>query len=80
MPCDDPVDRREFKLRGVVPQNPNKPYDIKEVIHAVVDNEYFFEVQEYFAQNMVVGFARLGGRVVGILGNQPNIRAGALHI
>jgi len=80
MPCDDPIDRREFKLRGVVPQNPNKPYDIKGVIHAVVDNEYFFEVQEYFAQNMVVGFARLGGRVVGILGNQPNILAGCLDI
>jgi Acetyl-CoA carboxylase, carboxyltransferase component (subunits alpha and beta) len=78
--CDDPVDRRDTSLRDVVPANPNKPYDIKEVIIRVVDDGYFFETQEFFAQNIVIGFARLGGRVVGILGNQPNVLAGCLDI
>lgn len=77
---DDPADRRDASLREIVPVNPNKPYDIKEVIGKVVDDGYFFEVQEFFAQNMVVGFARLGGRVVGIVGNQPNVLAGCLDI
>lgn len=78
--CDDPVDRRDMNLRGIVPTNPNKPYDIKEVIRGVVDDGYFFEVQELFAQNIVIGFARLNGRVVGIVGNQPNVLAGCLDI
>ncbi|MER3447870.1 MAG: methylmalonyl-CoA carboxyltransferase [Candidatus Dadabacteria bacterium] len=78
--CDDPVDRRDMGLRDIVPTNPNKPYDIKEVIRAVVDDGYFFEVQELFAQNIVIGFGRLNGRVVGIVGNQPNVLAGCLDI
>ena len=77
---DDPIERREISLRGIVPENPNKPYDIKDVIRLIVDDGYFFEVQEHFAQNMIIGFARLDGRVVGIVGNQPNVLAGCLDI
>ncbi len=77
---DDPVDRKEMKIRDIVPVNPNKPYDIKDVIKLVVDDAYFFEVHEQYAQNIVIGFARVGGRVVGIVGNQPNILAGCLDI
>ncbi|HML95031.1 MAG TPA: acyl-CoA carboxylase subunit beta [Thermodesulfobacteriota bacterium] len=77
---DDPADRKATALRAIVPENPNKPYDVKDVIAAVVDNGYFFEVQELYAQNIVVGFARLAGRVIGIVGNQPNVLAGCLDI
>ncbi len=77
---DDPVDRREMKLREIVPDNPNKPYDIKDVIKLVVDDGYFFEVHEHFAQNIVVGFARMAGRTVGIVANQPSVLAGCLDI
>ncbi len=77
---DDPSDRRATALRAIVPENPNKPYDIKEVITAVVDVGYFFEVQEHYAQNIVIGFARMAGRVIGIVGNQPNFLAGCLDI
>lgn len=77
---DDPSDRRATALRAIVPENPNKPYDLKEVVSAVVDEGYFFEVQEHYAQNIVIGFARMGGRVIGIVGNQPNVLAGCLDI
>jgi propionyl-CoA carboxylase beta chain len=77
---DDPANRRDTRLRGIVPENPNKPYDIKELIRGVVDDGFFFEIQEHFAQNIVIGFARMGGRVVGIVGNQPNVLAGCLDI
>lgn len=77
---DDPTDRRDIGLRSIVPENPNKPYDMKDVVTSVVDEGYFFEVQEHFAQNMIIGFARLAGRVVGIVGNQPNMLAGCLDI
>ena len=80
IPCDDPVDRKEPSLRDIVPDNANKPYDIKDVITKVVDNDYFFEVQERYAQNIVAGFARMNGKVVGIVGNQPNVLAGCLDI
>ncbi len=63
-----------------MPENPNKPYDMKEVIRAVVDDRHFFEVQEHFAKNIVVGFARMAGRSVGIVANQPNVLAGVLDI
>jgi len=76
----DPLDRRDDALKTLVPENPNKPYDIKEVIRAVVDDRHFFEVQEHFARNIVCGFARLGGRSVGIVANQPAILAGVLDI
>jgi propionyl-CoA carboxylase beta chain len=79
-PTDDPSDRRATALRAIVPENPNKPYDVKDVINAVVDEGYFFEVQEHYAQNIVIGFARMAGRVIGIVGNQPNILAGCLDI
>jgi propionyl-CoA carboxylase beta chain len=79
-PTDDPSDRRATALRAIVPENPNKPYDVKDVINAVVDDGYFFEVQEHYAQNIVIGFARMAGRVIGIVGNQPNVLAGCLDI
>jgi propionyl-CoA carboxylase beta chain len=69
-----------MRLKDAVPENPNKPYDIKDVIRGVVDDGYFFEVQEHYAQNIVIGFSRLQGRVVGIVGNQPNVLAGCLDI
>src|SRR5712692_3332038 len=76
----DPLDRADLALDSVVPEDPSLPYDIKDVIHSVADENYFFEVQEHFAQNLVVGFARLGGRPVGIVANQPAILAGVLDI
>ena len=78
--CDDPIDRKTDKLRDIVPTNPNKPYDMKEVISSIVDNDYFFEVAENYAPNIVVGFARLNGKTVGVVGNQPNVLAGVLDI
>jgi propionyl-CoA carboxylase beta chain len=76
----DPWDRREESLNSIVPEDPLKPYDIKDVIHAVVDDRYFFEVHEHFAKNIVVGFARLDGRPVGVVANQPAFLAGTLDI
>ena len=76
----DPVDRADAALDRIVPDESNLPYDIKEIIHRVVDEGYFFEVQEQFAQNIVVGFARLDGRPVGIVANQPAVLAGTLDI
>ena len=78
--CTDPVDRMDEKLDTLVPAESNKPYDIKDVIRTVVDDGYFFEVQELYAQNIVVGFARMNGRPVGIVANQPAILAGTLDI
>jgi propionyl-CoA carboxylase beta chain len=79
-PTSDESSRRDEKLRTIVPDNPNKPYDIKDIITAVVDDRRFFEVQPDFARNIVVGFARLGGRSVGIVANQPAFLAGVLDI
>src|ERR1041384_4166824 len=67
----DPVDRVDERLNSIVPESPNVPYDIRDIIHVVVDDGYLFEVHEHFAKNIVVGFARLGGRPVGIVANQP---------
>jgi propionyl-CoA carboxylase beta chain len=78
--CTDPVDRADEKLDRIVPDQSNQPYDIKDVIHSVVDDAYFFEVQEHYAKNIVVGFARLNGRPVGIVANQPAFLAGTLDI
>jgi propionyl-CoA carboxylase beta chain len=80
MSTDDPPDRKEGALKAIVPVNPNKPYDIKEIIRLVVDNGYFFEIHEYFAPNIVVGFARLNGHPVGIVANQPAHLAGCLDV
>jgi propionyl-CoA carboxylase beta chain len=77
---EDPVDRAELSLNSIVPEDPMVPYDIKDVIHAVVDDRYFFEVHEHFATNLVVGFARLAGSPVGIIANQPAFLAGVLDI
>jgi len=76
----DPVDRFEPKLNDLVPEASNQPYDIRDVINAVVDDGYFFEVHQMFAPNICVGFARLGGRSVGIVANQPAFLAGVLDI
>ena len=76
---DDPL-RMEEALDTIVPDDPSKPYDIKDVIHLVVDNGDFYEIHEQFAPNIVVGFARLGGRTVGIIANQPAVLAGVLDI
>jgi propionyl-CoA carboxylase beta chain len=79
-PTQDPADRRDEILQTVVPDQPNKAYDIKDIITTVLDDRYFFEVQAAYAPNIVVGFGRLGGRPVGIVANQPAHLAGCLDI
>jgi propionyl-CoA carboxylase beta chain len=76
----DPIDRRDEALDSLVPIEPDKPYDIKEIFSRVVDDGHFVEVHEHFAKNLVVGFARLGGQSVGIVANQPAVLAGCLDI
>jgi propionyl-CoA carboxylase beta chain len=78
--CTDPVDRADEALDRIVPNESNLPYDIKDVIHSVADDGYFFEVQEHYAKNIVVGFARMNGHSVGIVANQPAFLAGTLDI
>ncbi len=80
VPTSDPEDRTDDTLNSLVPESPNQPYDIKKVIHAVVDDGNFLEVHEHFAKNIVVGLARLAGRSVGIVANQPAVLAGCLDI
>ncbi|NNE98440.1 MAG: methylmalonyl-CoA carboxyltransferase, partial [Pyrinomonadaceae bacterium] len=77
---EDSPQRTDEKLNSIVPENSNQPYDIRDIITSVVDEGYFFETQEHFAQNIVVGFARLGGHSVGIVANQPAFLAGVLDI
>ncbi len=79
-PCDDPIDRLDDILNVIIPDNPNKPYDVKDVIHSVVDYGEFLEVHRNYAQNIVVGFARFNGVSTGIVANQPNYLAGVLDI
>ncbi len=76
----DPADRMDARLNEIVPAEPNKPYDMKEIVRLVVDDGDFFEVHEHYAPNIVVGFAHLDGRSVGIVGNQPAMLAGVLDI
>jgi propionyl-CoA carboxylase beta chain len=78
--CTDPPDRREEDLLDLVPDNPNKPYDMHEVIRRVVDDGELFEVHRDYAANLIVGFARLGGHPVGVIANQPAVLAGVLDI
>ena len=78
--CTDPIDRLEDSLNEIIPDNPNKPYDVKDVIHAIVDQNEFLEVHRNYAQNIVVGFARFNGTSVGIVANKPNYLAGVLDI
>jgi len=77
---EDPDDRADEELNSLIPDNPNQPYDVKKVIRSVFDDGVFLEVHEHFAKNIVVGFARLGGRSVGIVANQPAVLAGVLDI
>jgi acetyl-CoA carboxylase carboxyltransferase component len=78
--CADPIDRRDEALATLVPDAADKPYDMKTLVRAVVDDGDFFEVHEHFAQNIIVGFARLNGRPIGVVGNQPQVLAGVLDI
>ncbi|MBR9974959.1 MAG: methylmalonyl-CoA carboxyltransferase [Bacteroidetes bacterium] len=80
VPPTDDRNRRDESLQDIIPDNPNKPYDIKEVITGTVDHGDFMEVQEHYAPNIVVGFARYDGRPVGIVANQPAVLAGVLDI
>jgi acetyl-CoA carboxylase carboxyltransferase component len=78
--CNDPIDRVENSLNTIIPDNPNKPYNVIDVITTLVDNGIFEEVHKYYAKNIVVGFARFNGQSVGIVANQPNYLAGVLDI
>jgi acetyl-CoA carboxylase carboxyltransferase component len=80
LPCQDDVNRLDEDLNSIVPDDPNKPYDMLTLIARVVDNRDFFEVHEGFARNLIVGFGRIGGRTVGIVANQPRILAGVLDV
>lgn len=77
---DDDLNRVEEALNEMVPENPNKPYDMKEVIRTLADEGYFFEVQPLYAQNIITGYIRLNGRSIGVIANQPKILAGCLDI
>lgn len=78
--CIDDIHREDEKLQSIVPDDPNKPYDIKDIIDVVVDENNFFEVQPHYAKNMVIGYARFNGQPVGIVANQPAFLAGVLDI
>ncbi len=79
-PCDDPADRQDAALDSVIPRDPKKPYDMHAVIGKVVDEGSYLEVHAAYARNILVGFARLGGRPVGVIANQPAVLAGCLDI
>ena len=78
--CSQPADANDMSLDRLIPDNANKPYDIKELIEKVVDEGDFFELQATYAGNIVIGFARVEGQSVGIIANQPNAMAGTLNI
>jgi len=80
VPCSDPINRLEDHLNSIIPDSPNKPYDVKDVIHAVTDEHEFLEIGRHYAPNIVIGFARFNGMSVGIVANQPNYLAGVLDI
>ncbi|MCU7552332.1 acyl-CoA carboxylase subunit beta [Chitinophagaceae bacterium LB-8] len=80
IPCTDPIDRLDDILNNIIPDSPTKPYNVKDVIHAITDNNEFLEVARHYAPNIVTGFARFDGRSVGIVANQPNYLAGVLDI
>ncbi len=79
-PNTDPIDRLDDALNEIIPENPNKPYDVKDVIHSLVDYGEFMEVQRHYAPNIVIGYAKFNGMPVGIVANQPNYLAGVLDI
>jgi methylmalonyl-CoA decarboxylase subunit alpha len=78
--CLDPIERTDDELNSIIPENPNKPYDVKEVIHSIADDQEFLEVHRHFAPNIVVGYVKFNGQPVGIVANQPNYLAGVLDI
>jgi len=78
--CTDPINRLEDSLNYIIPENPNKPYDVKDVIHSIIDYSEFLEIQRHYAPNIVTGFARFNGMSIGIVANQPNYLAGVLDI
>ena len=78
--CNDPIDRKEDMLNEILPDDPNKAYDMYKVISAITDDGEFFEVQPKFAKNIIVGFARFNGQSVGIVANQPSCYAGVLDV
>lgn len=80
VPTTDDLERADPELQTIVPDSPNKPYDMREVVSRVLDGREFFEVQPFFAQNIIVGLGRLGGHVVGVVGDQPKVLAGAIDI
>jgi len=78
--CVDPIDRLDDALNEIIPENPNQPYDVKDIIYSLVDNNEFLEIHRHYAKNMVVGFGKFDGMSVGIVANQPNFLAGVLDI
>ena len=80
VPTEDPIDRLEDRLNEIIPDSPNAPYDMYEVIGGIVDDGEFFEVHKDYARNIIVGFAHMGGTSVGIVANQPKVLAGVLDI
>jgi propionyl-CoA carboxylase beta chain len=80
VPCLDQFSREDQMLNTLIPDDPNRAYDMKKLITSVIDNHNFFEIQPFFAQNILVGFARMAGKSIGIIGNQPSSLAGALDI
>lgn len=76
----DDIHREDVQLDSLIPSDPNKPYEMKDIINVIVDNENFFEIQPFFAPNIIIGFARIEGRSVGIVANQPSMLAGVLDI
>jgi len=79
-PCLDDIERENPELQNLIPTDPNKPYDMHEVITSVVDDQNFFELMPFYAQNIITGYARMGGKTVGIVANQPAFLAGVLDI
>jgi len=78
VPSDDPIDRQDDNLNYIIPENSNKPYDMKEILNSVLDDNVFFEIAKDYAKNIIIGFGRLNGASVGIIANQPNYLAGVL--
>jgi acetyl-CoA carboxylase carboxyltransferase component len=78
--CDDPADRQDASLNELIPDDPNRPYDMRDLVAKIVDHGEFFEVQPYWAGNLIIGFARLNGATVGVVGNQPSFLAGCLDV
>lgn len=78
--CTDDVNRQDKKLNDLIPDDANKPYDMKELIISVIDDKHFFEIMPHYAQNMIIGFARMAGKPIGIVANQPSFLAGVLDI